>query len=586
MSFLGEGGFARVYQVRDSRNNYLACKVVTKSSLKTKKAKTKLYAEIKIHKALDHPNVVRFIDCFDDDENAYMALELCPSGSLMSMLHRRRVFTEPEARFLMMQLIGACHYMPTHQVIHRDLKLGNVLLDADMNIKLGDFGLAALIESPGERRKTICDTPNYIAPEVLFDTANGHWYTHNLQERPSLHDIVDHAFFTRGIVPGYIPVSARDMPPPDFRHLSPLVSQANISRLRQAYQLDGEVEPATARDIEPPQAQQEREFQEAVQPGSPISALLSSAHRPLMVAPGGVGAARGEPTLLHKLQAVNKDAIKSPAKTHETTSGLQCITAAGGAAYEMQGEEARMKELQCQKVRIVAQMMPARVPRCTESPFEDAENGPAPAIDATAETLCAAFDTFSQGLLFRDPSDDVDMPEGRVFIVSWVDYYGSVGVHFNDSTTFVLAADKQHFDYISPRRQGTVYVRKNYTVADYPEELKNKVYPLKRFEGTSWYLRMKHVIVFKLSHDVLQVRATNVTIQFNFYDHSKIILSAQDLAIAHIDKNYALVSPSSDPEYCKEVLLSIRSASASASSGGSNKNGARISAKPSKVFLR
>ena len=90
----------------------------------------------------------------------------------------------------------------------------------------------------------------------------------------------------------------------------------------------------------------------------------------------------------------------------------------------------------------------------------------------------------------------------------------------------------RHFDYISSRRQGTVYVRKNYTVADYPEELKSKVYLLKHFESyimgklygdyeytfmdlqrtkcmhfVQKYLRMKHVIVFKLSHDVLQVRA-------------------------------------------------------------------------------
>ncbi|KAI9449687.1 kinase-like domain-containing protein [Lactarius psammicola] len=750
MSFLGEGGFARVYQVRDSRNNYLACKVVTKSSLKTKKAKTKLYAEIKIHKALDHPNIVRFIDCFEDEENVYMTLELCPSGSLMSMLHRRRVFTEPEARFFMVQLIGACHYMHANQVIHRDLKLGNLFLDADMNIKVGDFGLAALIESPGERKKTICGTPNYIAPEVLFDTANGHSFevdtwsigvilytfvvgrppfqtkdvkevyqrirdnqyefpshrdvsldarelvqqilTPNPQERPSLHDIVDHTFFTHGIVPGYIPASARDMPP-DFRHISPLVSQANLSRLRQACQLDGEVAPATARDNEPPApsassasslAQQEREFQKAVQPGSPISALLSSARQPLMVAPAGVGAPRGEPTLLRKLQAAKKEAVKSPAKTHKATSRLQGITEEGGAAgisYEKQGEDVRMKELQSQKARIVAQMVPAQVPRSTESPFEDAENVPAPVpetaqgerrvrlrtretqavlgssggattttptsstpkvngFDAAAETLCTAFDAFSQGLLFRDPSDDVDMPEERVFIASWVDYCnkygmgyaltdGSVGVHFNDSTTLVLAADKQHFDYISSRRQGTVYVRKNYTVADYPEELKSKVYLLKHFEGyimgklygdyeytftdlqrtkcmhfVQKYLRMKHVIVFKLSHDVLQ---------FNFYDHSKIILSAQGLAIAHIDKNYvltrwtlsqvmarALVPPSSDPEqakfaqrlldklrYCKEVLLSIRNASASASGGGGgSENGGGVSAKPSKASLR
>jgi len=219
--------------------------------------------------------------------------------------------------------------------------------------------------------------------------------TPNPQERPSLHDIVDHTFFTHGIVPGYIPASARDMPP-DFRHISPLVSQANLSRLRRACQLDGEVAPATARDSEPPApsassasslAQQEREFQKAVQPGSPISALLSSARQPLMVAPAGVGAARGEPTLLRKLQAAKKEAVKSPAKTHKATSRLQGITeegGAGGGAYEKQGEDVRMKELQSQKARIVAQMVPAQVPRSTESPFEDAENVPAP-VPETAQ---------------------------------------------------------------------------------------------------------------------------------------------------------------------------------------------------------
>ncbi|KAI9431856.1 kinase-like domain-containing protein [Lactarius indigo] len=649
MLFLGEGGFTRLYHVRDSRNNYPSCKVVTKSSLKTKKAKTKFYAEIKIHKTLDHPNIVQFIDCFEDDENVYMTLELCFIGSLMGMFHRRRVFTEPEAQFFMMQLIGAYHYMHTHRVIHHDLKLDNLCLDADMNIKVGDFGLAVLIESPGERKKTICGTPNYIAPEVSFDTANGHSFevdiwrirdnqyefpshrdvsldarepvqqilTPNPQERPSLHDIVDHAFFTCGIVPGYIPVAARDMPP-DFRHLSPLVSQANLARLRQACQLDGEVDPATSRDMKPPTpsassasslAQQGREFRSAVQPRSPISALLSSARQPLMVAPGGVGIARGEPTLLRKLQAAEKEeAVKSPAKIQKVAR-LQGIT-----------EGARTKELQSQKVRIVAQMVPAQVSRSTtESPFEDAVNVPAPALettqgerrvsgavanaptptaskingfDAAAETVCAAFDAFSQGPLFRDPSDNVDMPEERVFIASWVDYCnkygmgyaltnGSVGVYFNDSTTLVLAADKQHFDYLSLRRQGTVY------------ELKSKVY-LNHFEGyimgklygdyectftdlqrtkymhfVQKYLRMKHVIVFKLRHDALQ---------FNFYDHSKIILSAQGLAIAHIDKNYVLT---------RWTLSQVMAqGSASADSGGSSENSGGVSAKALKVSLR
>lgn len=72
---------------------------------------------------------------------------------MMDLLRRRKRYTEPESRFYLVQLIGACHYMHTHQVIHRDLKLGNLFLDGGMNVKVGDFGLAALIESPGERKK-------------------------------------------------------------------------------------------------------------------------------------------------------------------------------------------------------------------------------------------------------------------------------------------------------------------------------------------------------------------------------------------------------------------------------------------------
>ena len=65
--------------------------------------------------------------------------------------------------------------MHTNQVIHRDLKLGNLFLDENMRIKVGDFGLAALIKYDGERKRTVCGTPNYIAPEILDKTA-GHSY--------------------------------------------------------------------------------------------------------------------------------------------------------------------------------------------------------------------------------------------------------------------------------------------------------------------------------------------------------------------------------------------------------------------------
>jgi cell cycle serine/threonine-protein kinase CDC5/MSD2 len=78
--------------------------------------------------------------------------------SLVDLIRRRKRLTEPEARVLLVQLIGASEWMHTHQVIHRDLKLGNIFLDGEMNVKVGDFGLAALIENPGDRKKYVVNS--------------------------------------------------------------------------------------------------------------------------------------------------------------------------------------------------------------------------------------------------------------------------------------------------------------------------------------------------------------------------------------------------------------------------------------------
>ena len=62
-------------------------------------------------------------------------------------------------------LLG-CEYLHSNKIIHRDLKLGNVFLNDDLEIKIGDFGLATKVDFDGEKKKTLCGTPNYIAPEV------------------------------------------------------------------------------------------------------------------------------------------------------------------------------------------------------------------------------------------------------------------------------------------------------------------------------------------------------------------------------------------------------------------------------------
>lgn len=174
--FLGEGGFARCFQMKDEKGKIFAAKTVAKLSIKSEKTRKKLLSEIQIHKSMKHPNIVQFTDCFEDETNVYILLEICPNGSVMELLRQRKHLTEPEVRFCMIQIIGAIRYMHSRRVIHRDLKLGNIFFDSDYNLKIGDFGLAAVLSNDKERKYTICGTPNYIAPEVLTGKHTGHSY--------------------------------------------------------------------------------------------------------------------------------------------------------------------------------------------------------------------------------------------------------------------------------------------------------------------------------------------------------------------------------------------------------------------------
>ena len=202
-------------------------------------------------------------------------------------------------------------------------------------------------------------------------------------ERPTLHEIVDHLFFTQGPVPSYIPTSAHDSPP-DFRHISKAASESNLRRLRKYALLDidhSAVPPssipasmsggglAASKSITNSIAQQEKEFQKAVQPGSPISVLLSSARQPLLMGnPTGAGASGSagarEGSLMRKLQSVKE----SPLGKRTVTRGLDGIIEENEpqgrrrTEEEDQQEETRLrkKELEAQKARIVAQMAPVR----------------------------------------------------------------------------------------------------------------------------------------------------------------------------------------------------------------------------------
>ncbi|XP_075948061.1 serine/threonine-protein kinase PLK1 [Anarhichas minor] len=173
--FLGKGGFAKCYEITDAETKQVfAGKIVPKSLILKQHQREKMTSEIAIHKSLNHANVVGFHGFFEDDDFVFVVLEICRRRSLLELHKRRKAVTEPEARYYMTQLLHGVQYLHSNKVIHRDLKLGNIFLNDEMEVKIGDFGLATKIEFDGERKKTLCGTPNYIAPEVLCK--KGHSY--------------------------------------------------------------------------------------------------------------------------------------------------------------------------------------------------------------------------------------------------------------------------------------------------------------------------------------------------------------------------------------------------------------------------
>ncbi|OAT00614.1 PLK protein kinase, variant [Blastomyces dermatitidis ER-3] len=174
--FLGKGGFAVCYEGRLARNNRVYAMKVVKSEMNQRKMEEKFRTELQIHSKMRHPNIVGFYRAFAFEQNTYVILELCPNGSVSDMVRKRKYLSLPEVRRFMIQLCGAVKYMHKRNVAHRDLKMGNLFLDRNMDIKVGDFGLAAIIlsEKDEKRRRTLCGTPNYIAPEVLDKSKGGH----------------------------------------------------------------------------------------------------------------------------------------------------------------------------------------------------------------------------------------------------------------------------------------------------------------------------------------------------------------------------------------------------------------------------
>jgi len=190
--FLGKGGFSRVYHATSQLSGAeYGCKIIPRSRLATPTQRRCLSYEVAFQRYTHHPNIVKTYNYFCSEEHVYLLLEFCENGSLSSLVKQRKRLRLRDALTYILQLIEAVEYLRSQKIIHRDIKLGNLLLNGQDTLKLCDFGFAISsnpdllkrastilhpIASSSSAQQTpvsdssenlLCGTPNYFAPELL-----------------------------------------------------------------------------------------------------------------------------------------------------------------------------------------------------------------------------------------------------------------------------------------------------------------------------------------------------------------------------------------------------------------------------------
>ena len=529
----------------------LAGKVVAKSQLKKSDQKEKICQEITIHRSLKHKHIVGFHDYFEDSNHIYIILEICNKRvsfclvlfrrksfsnrnqslhqSLMEMSKRRKVLTEPEIRYMVKQIAQACDYLHSLKIIHRDLKLGNLFLNDSMEIKVGDFGLATKVQTSGERKLTLCGTPNYIAPEVLLK--KGHSYEVDIW---SLGCIV----YT--LIVGKPPFETNDLKDTYKRirynnytfppNVNPEI-QVFIQKMLQSNPTD---RPTMKDVLNDP-------YMKYYIPSSlPVSCLTMA------------------PRLNNGRLSIMPTDILSPRKPLVEKNQEGKVAASEDAKPTTNGKATNGEE---KHANDNAQQPPKDADKNAVKPIKSESSLSSSGIN---ELFLQLKKLLSSKIEIKNFDDDAEDPAATpIFWISkWVDYtdkYGvgyqlcdnSVGVRFNDSTRIVLLADGHNLQYIE--KDGT---ESFYTFDRHPDLLLKKITLLKysrnymnenllKLEETdsgevrkednitrlpylnNWF-RTRSAIVFHLTND---------TVQINFFqDHTKLILCPHMGAVTYINE--------------------------------------------------
>ncbi|XP_023991261.1 MAP/microtubule affinity-regulating kinase 3 isoform X3 [Salvelinus sp. IW2-2015] len=163
---IGKGNFAKVKLARHVlTGREVAIKIIDKTQMNPTSLQ-KLFREVRIMKILNHPNIVKLFEVIETEKTLYLVMEYASGGEVFDYLVAHGRMKEKEARAKFRQIVSAVQYCHQKKIVHRDLKAENLLLDADMNIKIADFGFSNEF-TMGSKLDTFCGSPPYAAPELF-----------------------------------------------------------------------------------------------------------------------------------------------------------------------------------------------------------------------------------------------------------------------------------------------------------------------------------------------------------------------------------------------------------------------------------
>ncbi|XP_061449408.1 serine/threonine-protein kinase SIK3 isoform X2 [Rhineura floridana] len=163
---IGKGNFAVVKLATHLVTRVkVAIKIIDKTQLDEENLK-KIFREVQIMKMLCHPHIIRLYQVMETERMIYLVTEYASGGEIFDHLVAHGRMAEKEARKKFQQIVAAVHFCHCRNIVHRDLKAENLLLDANLNIKIADFGFSNIF-TPGQLLKTWCGSPPYAAPELF-----------------------------------------------------------------------------------------------------------------------------------------------------------------------------------------------------------------------------------------------------------------------------------------------------------------------------------------------------------------------------------------------------------------------------------